>query len=164
MHRYFVEWGRKGCGPQEIQECESVRTRLDYIPSSPIRSSGRFSCGRARWEIKQRYMRVAREPMRVCEHLRALDRLSESGFAGFLGILRMASASWLGNGALYACSREMTRVHERLRLSESGFAGFLGILRMASASWIGNSRTCVVCVFTRDNKSPRAFTSVGQIV
>ena len=144
-----------------------------------------------------------------------MDRLSESGFAGFLGILRMASACWIGNGcmsvvcvftrddesprvyecwtdclnqdlpdfwgfsgwrvpagsgmvvcALYACSLEITRVHERFRvldrLSESGFAGFLGILRMASACWIGNGRMSVVCVFTRDDQSTRAFTSVYE--
>ena len=68
--------------------------------------------------------------------------------------------------AMYECSREMTRVHERLRalggLSESGFAGFLGILRMASASWLGNGRTSVVRVFTRVDESPREITSVYE--
>ena len=84
------------------------------------------------------------------------------GFSGW----RVLPGSGMVVRALYACSREITRVHERLRvldrLSESGFAGFLGILRMASGSWIGNGRTSVVCVFTRDDESPRAFTSVYE--
>ena len=33
---------------------------------------------------------------------------------------------------------------------------------MASASWIRNGRMSVVCVFTRDDESPRAFTSVYE--
>ena len=40
----------------------------------------------------------SREMTRVHESLRVLGSLSESGFAGFLGILWMASASWLGSG------------------------------------------------------------------
>ena len=39
----------------------------------------------------------SREMPRVHESSRVLGRLSESGFAGFLGILRMASASWHEN-------------------------------------------------------------------
>ena len=84
------------------------------------------------------------------------------GFSGW----RVSAGSGMVVCALYACSLEITRVHERFRvldrLSESGFAGFLGILRMASASWIGNGRMSVVCVFTRDDQSTRAFTSVYE--
>ena len=66
------------------------------------------------------------------------------GFSGW----RAAPGLGVVVRAVCECSREMTRVHERLRvlggLSESGFAGFLGILWMASASWLGNGRMSVV--------------------
>ena len=47
-----------------------------------------------------------------------LGWLSESGFAGFMGIFRMAEGGGVASGRI-------------LLLSESGFAGFRGIFRMA---------------------------------
>ena len=100
--------------------------RMAAVPPALVRSYERWT----------RVCERLREIMRDCECFRVLGGLSEAGFAGFLGILRMTG----GPPALVRSYERWTRVCERLReimsvcvclrvlggLSGAGFAGFLG--------------------------------------
>ncbi len=110
-----------------------------------------------------------REIMSVCECFRVLGGLSEAGFAGFLGILRMTG----GPPALVRSYERWTRVCERLReimsvcvclrvlggLSGAGFVGFFGIFRMAGVppALVGSYER-----WTRDGERLREIMSVCE--
>ena len=167
-------WTRDGERLREImRDCECLRVlgglsgagfvgflgifRMAAVPPALVRSY-------------ERWMRDGerlREIMSVYVCLRVLGGLSGAGFAGFVGIFRMAG----GPPALVRSYERWTRVCERLReimsvyvclrvlggLSEAGFAGFVGIFRMAGGppalvrSYERWTRVCErLRVFTRD--------------
>ena len=119
-----------------------------------------------------------REIMSVYVCLRVLGGLSGAGFAGFVGIFRMAGVP----PALVRSDERWTRVCERLREIIERLRVF------TSVGWIVWSRICRVCwdfqdgggpagtgalgralderwrAFTRDHERLRVFTCVGWIV